>query len=292
MNDLKSVYSFNTIKSIEGNNNHYSIYRAFDAVLNQVVKADKTTVFGTAVQDTSTGTNYNRYDVQHLDIINAYDDLKDAKMEDTAASKTAELAAYESPAKAVLMLDTPTNANPDSTTTEPADTADPCKKKIDLTISKIWKDFANIDGKRPNSITVKVYQQEFKADGTAVGDKALYETVTLTKADAQNGQSSVWRTVLKDAPVLKYTMGSDGKPTDTIQAYYVYSFEEETVPGYTMTESKYDEKTYHATITNTHHPRLPDTGSTGDWMFVMFGVGILLFAFAVPRRRRDKGEME
>ena len=101
------------------------------------------------------------------------------------------------------MLDTPTNANPDSTTTEPADTADPCKKKIDLTISKIWKDFANIDGKRPNSITVKVYQQEFKADGTAVGDKALYETVTLTKADAQNGQSSVWRTVLKDAPVLK-----------------------------------------------------------------------------------------
>lgn len=290
VNDLKSVYSFNTIKSIEGNNNHYSIYRAFDAALNQVVKADRTTVFGTAEQDTSTGTNYNRYDVKHLDIINAYDDLKDAKMEDTAASKTAELAAYESPAKAVLMLDTPTSANPDSTTTEPADTADPCKKKIDLTISKIWKDFANIDGKRPESITVKVYQQEFTKDGNPVRVKALYATVTMTKADAQNGQSSVWRTVLKDAPVLKYTMGSDEKPTDTIEAYYVYSFEEEPVPGYTMTESKYDGKTYHATITNTHHPRLPDTGSTGDWMFVMFGVGILLFALAVPRRRKDKGE--
>ena len=292
VNDLKSVYSFNTIKSIEGDNNHYSIYRAFNDALKQVVKADGNTVFGTAKQDTSTGTNYNRYDVKHLDIINAYDDLKDAKMEDTAASKTAELAAYESPAKAVLMLDTPTNANPDSTTTEPADTADPCKKKIDLTISKIWKDFANIDGKRPDSITVKVYQQEFTKDGNPVGNKALYATVTMTKADAQNGQSSVWRTVLKDAPVLKYTMGSDGKPTDTIEAYYVYSFEEDTVPGYTMTESKYDEKTYHATITNTHHPRLPDTGSTGDWMFVMFGVGILLFALAVPRRRKDKGEME
>ena len=291
VNDLKSVYSFNTIKSIEGNNNHYSIYRAFDAVLNQVVKVDNTR-FGTAEQDTSTGTNYNRYDVQHLDIINAYDDLKDAKMEDTTASKTAELEAYVSPAKAVLMLDTPTNANPDSTTTEPADTADPCKKKIDLTISKIWKDFANIDGKRPDSITVKVYQQEFKADGSSVVEKALYATVTMTKADAQNGQSSVWRTVLKDAPVLKYTMGSDGKPTNTIKAYYVYSFEEDPVPGYTMTEPKYDEKTYHVTITNTHHPRLPDTGSIGDWMFVMFGVGILLFALAVPRRRKDKGEME
>lgn len=292
VNDLKSVYSFNTIQSIEGNNNYYSIYRAFDTVLNRVVKADRTTIFSTAKSDTSTGTNYNRYDVKHLEIINAYDDLKDAKMEDTTASKTADLAAYESPAKAVLMLDTPTNANPDSTTTEPADTADPCKKKIDLTISKIWKDFANIDGKRPDSITVKVYRQEFKANGSPAEDKAWYATVTMTKADAQNGQSSVWRTVLKNAPVLEYTMGSDGKPTNTIKAYYVYSFEEDPVPGYTTTEPKYDEKTYHATITNTHHPRLPDTGSTGDWMFVMFGVGILLFALAVPRRRKDKGEME
>lgn len=292
VNDLKSVYSFNTIQSIEGNNNYYSIYRAFDTVLNRVVKADRTTIFSTAKSDTSTGTNYNRYDVKHLEIINAYDDLKDAKMEDTTASKTADLAAYESPAKAVLMLDTPTNANPDSTTTEPADTADPCKKKIDLTISKIWKDFANIDGKRPDSITVKVYQQEFKANGSPVEGKALYATVTMTKADAQNGQSSVWRTVLKNAPVLEYTMGSDEKPTNTIKAYYVYSFEEDPVPGYTTTEPKYDEKTYHVTITNTHHPRLPDTGSTGDWAFVMFGVGILLFALAVPRRRKDKGEME
>lgn len=292
VNDLKSVYSFNTIQSIEGNNNYYSIYRAFDTVLNRVVKADRTTIFSTAKSDTSTGTNYNRYDVKHLEIINAYDDLKDAKMEDTTASKTADLAAYESPAKAVLMLDTPTNANPDSTTTEPADTADPCKKKIDLTISKIWKDFANIDGKRPDSITVKVYRQEFKADGTPGREKAYYKTVVMTKDDAQNGQSSVWRTVLKNAPVLEYTMGSDEKPTNTIEAYYVYSFEEDPVPGYTMTESKYDEKTYHATITNTHHPRLPDTGSTGDWAFVMFGVGILLFALAVPRRRKDKGEME
>lgn len=292
VNDLKSVYSFNTIQSIEGNNNYYSIYRAFDTVLNRVVKADRTTIFSTAKSDTSTGTNYNRYDVKHLEIINAYDDLKDAKMEDTTASKTADLAAYESPAKAVLMLDTPTNANPDSTTTEPADTADPCKKKIDLTISKIWKDFANIDGKRPDSITVKVYRQEFKANGSPVGNKAWYATVTLTKADAQNGQFSVWRTVLKNAPVLEYTMGSDEKPTNTIKAYYVYSFEEDPVPGYTTTEPKYDEKTYHATITNIHHPRLPDTGSTGDWMFVMFGVGILLFALAVPRRRKDKGEME
>lgn len=289
VNDLKSVYSFNTIQSIEGNNNYYSIYRAFDTVLNRVVKADRTTIFSTAKSDTSTGTNYNRYDVKHLEIINAYDDLKDAKMEDTTASKTADLAAYESPAKAVLMLDTPTNANPDSTTTEPADTADPCKKYVDLTISKIWKDFANIDGKRPNEITVNIYQQEFKPDGTA-GNKTLYQTITMTKDDVESGHASTWRTVLKNAPVLKYQTTADGTVTDTIEAYYVYSFQEETVPGYTLTGSTYDEKTYHATITNTHHPMLPDTGSTGDWLYVVVGVGILLLALSVPRKRKGRRE--
>lgn len=288
VNDLKSVYSFNTIKSIEGNNNHYSIYRAYNALLAKVAKANKD-VFGSAEKDTSTGTDYNRYEVLHLDKITEFSDLKDAKMEDAAAATTADLAAYASPAKAVLMLDTANADNPDSTITEPADTADPCKKYVDLTISKIWKDFANIDGKRPNEITVNIYQQEFKPDGTA-GNKTLYQTITMTKDDVESGHASTWRTVLKNAPVLKYQKAADGTVTDTIEAYYVYLFEEETVPGYTLTDSTYDEKTYHATITNTHHPMLPDTGSTGDWLYVVVGVGILLLALSVPRKRKGRRE--
>lgn len=288
VNDLKSVYSFNTIKSIEGNNNHYSIYRAFNEVLKNVAKANKD-VFGSAEKDTSTGTDYNRYDVLHLDKITEFSDLKDAKMEDAAAATTADLAAYESPAKAVLMLDTANADNPDSTITEPADTADPCKKYVDLTISKIWKDFANIDGKRPDEIKVNIYQREFKPDGTA-GGKTLYKTITMTKDDVESGHASTWRTVLKNAPVLNYQKAADGTVTDTIEAYYVYSFEEEAVPGYTLTDSTYDEKTYHATITNTHHPMLPDTGSTGDWLYVVVGVGILLLALSVPRKRKGRRE--
>ena len=288
VNDLKSVYSFNTIKSIEGNKNHYSIYRAYNALLAKVAKANKD-VFGSAVKDTSTGTDYNRYDVLHLDKITEFLDLKDAKMEDAAAATTADLAAYASPAKAVLMLDTANTDNPDSTITEPADTADPCKKYVDLTISKIWKDFANIDGKRPNEIKVNIYQQEFKPDGTA-GNKTLYKAIIMTKDDVESGHASTWRTVLKNAPVLKYQKAADGNVTDTIEAYYVYSFEEETVPGYTLTDSTYDEKTYHATITNTHHPMLPDTGSTGDWLYVVVGVGILLLALSVPRKRKGRRE--
>lgn len=288
VNDLKSVYSFNTIKSIEGNKNHYSIYRAYNALLDKVAKANKD-VFGSAVKDTSTGTDYNRYDVLHLDKITEFSDLKDAKMEDAAANTTADLAAYASPAKAVLMLDTANTDNPDSTITEPADTADPCKKYVDLTISKIWKDFANIDGKRPNEIKVNICQQEFKPDGTA-GNKTLYKAIIMTKDDVESGHASTWRTVLKNAPVLKYQKAADGTVTDTIEAYYVYLFEEETVPGYTLTGSTYDEKTYHATITNTHHPMLPDTGSTGDWLYVVVGVGILLLALSVPRKRKGRRE--
>lgn len=288
VNDLKSVYSFNTIKSIEGNNNHYSIYRAFNEALKNVAKANKD-VFGSAEKDTSTGTDYNRYEVLHLDKITEFSDLKDAKMEDAAAATTADLAAYESPAKAVLMLDTANTDNPDSTITEPADTADPCKKYVDLTISKIWKDFANIDGKRPNEIKVNIYQQEFKPDGTA-GNKTLYKAIIMTKDDVESGHASTWRTVLKNAPVLKYQKAADGTVTDTIEAYYVYLFEEEAVPGYTLTGSTYDEKTYHATITNTHHPMLPDTGSTGDWLYVVVGVGILLLALSVPRKRKGRRE--
>ena len=288
VNDLKSVYSFNTIKSIEGNNNHYSIYRAFNEALKNVAKANKD-VFGSAEKDTSTGTDYNRYEVLHLDKITEFSDLKDAKMEDAAAATTADLAAYASPAKAVLMLDTANADNPDSAITEPADTADPCKKYVDLTISKIWKDFANIDGKRPDEIKINIYQQEFTPDGTA-GRKTLYKAIIMTKDDVESGHASTWRTVLKNAPVLKYQTTADGTVTDTIEAYYVYSFEEETVPGYTLTGSTYDEKTYHATITNTHHPMLPDTGSTGDWLYVVVGVGILLLALSVPRKRKGRRE--
>ena len=283
VNDLKSVYSFNTIKSIEGNHNYYSIYRAFNEALKEVVKADKTTVFGTAVQDTSTGTNYNRYQVLHLDKIIAYTDLENAKM--AGDGVTADLAAYESPAKAVLMLDTANTPNPDNTTSEPADTADPCKKYVDLTISKIWKDFSNLDGSRPESITVNVYQQTYDIKGTSIGDKVHYETVTLTEADREAGHAATWRKVLENAPVAKYKVDADGKITDEIEYYYVYTFEEEDVPGYTASQS-YNDKTYHVTFTNTHQPKLPFTGGLGDLLFVAIGAVLILFALTTGKTRR------
>ena len=282
VNDLKSVYSFNTIKSIEGNGNHYSIYRAFNEALKEVVKADKTP-FGTAVQDTSTGTNYNRYQVLHLDKIIAYTDLENAKMAGNGV--TADLSAYASPAKAVLMLDTVNSPNPDNTTSEPADTADPCKKYVDLTISKIWKDFSNLDGSRPNSLTIKVYWQTYDIQGNSIGKKELYKTVTLTEADREAGHAATWRKVLENAPVAKYKVDANHNVTDEIEYYYVYTFEEEDVPGYTASQS-YNGKTYHVTFTNTHQPKLPFTGGLGDLLFVAIGAVLILFALTTGKTRR------
>lgn len=282
VNDLKSVYSFNTIKSIEGNNNHYSIYRAFNEALNTVVKADKTP-FGTAEQDVTTGTNYNRYEVLHLDKIAAFGDLQNAQME--GQGLTADLKAYASPAKAVLMLDTVNSPNPDNTTSEPADTADPCKKYVELTISKIWKDFSNLDGSRPKSITVNVYQQTYDIQGTSIGENVLYKTVKLTEADREAGHAATWRKVLENAPVAKYKVDADGKITDEIEYYYVYTFVEEDVPGYTASQS-YNDKTYHVTFTNTHQPKLPFTGGLGDLLFVAIGAVLILFALTTGKTRR------
>ena len=283
VNDLKSVYSFNTIKSIEGNNNHYSIYRAFNEALKEVVKADKTP-FGTAVQDITTGTNYNRYQVLHLDKITAYTDLENAQMAGNGV--TADLSAYASPAKAVLMLDTANSPNPDNTTSEPADTADPCKKYVDLTISKIWKDFSNLDGSRPESLTVKVYQQAYDMQGNSMGDRILYETVILTEEDREAGHAATWRKVLKNAPVAKYKVDANGKITDEIECYYVYTFEEEDIPGYTLKSQSYNDKTYHVTFTNTHQPKLPFTGGSGDLLFVAIGAVLILFALTTGKTRR------
>lgn len=283
VNDLKSVYSFNTIKSIEGNNNHYSIYRAFNEALKEVVKADKTP-FGTAVQDITTGTNYNRYQVLHLDKITTYTDLENAKMAGNGV--TADLSAYASPAKAVLMLDTANSPNPDNTTSEPADTADPCKKYVNLTISKIWKDFSNLDGSRPKELTVKVYQQTYDIQGTPIGGKVLYKTVTLTEADREAGHAATWRKVLENAPVAKYKVDANDKITDEIEYYYVYTFEEEDVPGYILTKQSYNDKTYHVTFTNTHQPKLPFTGGSGDLLFVAIGAVLILFALTTGKTRR------
>ncbi|MBM6920081.1 Cna B-type domain-containing protein [Phocea massiliensis] len=286
-NDLKSVYDFNTITSIEGNNNRYSIYRPFNSAFTQVILAGGT-AFASAQQDTSVDITYNRYDVTHLALFDTFNDLKGA-LETGKSNTQRELLVYVSAAKAVLMMDANAPDNPQPTTPEPGQTADPCEDTVDLTINKIWDDWGNFDGLRPGEIKIDIYQQKFAPDGKEIGEQVLYRTITLTTEDLVPNDSNLWRKIVADLPVIEYESDEQGAPTDQVKAYYIYSFEEQAVAGYTETLG-YNEGIYEVTITNHHDPELPDVGGIGSLIFVVVGVGILLPALLVRKRRGGRKE--
>ena len=338
-NDLTSVYAMNTIASIEGEGNRYSIYRANDPLLTKIQTSDDGKMVGSnAVEDETTG--YNRYDIDHITdfavIINTdkgmkvydmFEALDGAVMTDGTmdASEAPALAAYqENGAKAVLMLDTPTEPNPETTVPEPGVGGDPCAETVDLTVQKIWDDWFDFGGSRPDSVTLTIYQQTYTPqpadeaqtpnypaqgkDGMVwapYGEKTPYTgsglengVVTLTKEDQESVWSAVWRTVLRDAPVFAFEDADKDKVWDEgekITAYYVYTVEEPEVPnGYEAIIDNYDPTDagdYELTVTNKRSIPLPDTGAGGDAMFVAVGVGILLLGLTLTKRRRPrKGE--
>ena len=341
-NDLKSVYTFNDIASIEGDGNQYSIYRASDPTLTHISSGDNLLGSGsepvTAQQDTTTGVAYNRYDIDHIkDFENVIDTDKEMTVFDmfkalygavmTGGEGVTPLAldAYqESGAKAVLMLDTPTEPNPETTVPEPGVGGDPCAETVDLTVQKIWDDWFGFGGNRPDSVTLTIYQQTYtlqpadeaqtpnylaQGKGGMVwaphGEKTPYTgsglengVVTLTKEDQESVWSAVWSTVLRDAPVFAFE-DKDGDNVwdegEAITAYYVYTVEEPVVPnGYEAIIDNYDPTDagdYELTVTNKRSIPLPDTGAGGDAMFVAVGVGLLLLGLTLTRRRRPrKGE--
>lgn len=252
-NDLTSVYAMNTIASIEGEGNRYSIYRANDPSLTTIQTSDGgKTVGSKAVADETTG--YNRYDIDHITdfegIINTgkgmkvYDMFKaldGAVMTGDEGVTPLALDAYqENGAKAVLMLDTPTKPNPGTMVPEPGVMGDPCSEKVDLKVQKIWDDWFNLGGSRPDSITLIVYQQKFTPqDEKTVGegvttypsteegkvwapaDKKFYYgpgmdelkpeedsepegKLTLTVKDQESNWSAVWSKVLENVPVFEF----------------------------------------------------------------------------------------
>ena len=119
-----------------------------------------------------------------------------------------------------------------------------------------------------------------------MGKRKLYNTVILTEEDQEAGHAATWRKVLKNAPVAQYKVDANGKITDEIEYYYVYTFEEEDIPGYTLKSQSYNDKTYHVTFTNTHQPKLPFTGGSGDLLFVAIGAVLILFALTTGKTRR------
>ena len=274
---LNSSYSFNTKEKVEGEENNYRIYRKLDTALDQIKKgSDKLNI--SYEKDVSSG--WNIYTLGHMNSVKSYETLQNAKLTDDTSSTTAELKAYESPAKAVLMADTKTTLNTgESDTPEPSESQDPCDEHIKLTINKIWKDFNNFDNSRPNSITVSISRTWTGADGIEQTQQVPgYESYTI------NGSidKSKWQEVIKELPAYR-TEGDD-------IYYYTYSVTEREIQGYTTTIKNSDDG-FTFTIINRHFALLPDTGGKGIMMFIIAGGLLLAFLLYTERRRKRKQTM-
>lgn len=274
--DLNSVYKFNTKAGVEGENNNYRIYRKPVITFDEIKKNSK------LLTDTfSQGNGWSIFSVKHVVQVDEYNTLQNAVMATKDSSETADLNAYVSDAKAVLMSDTKTTVNTgDSTSPEPSDAQDPCDEYINLTINKVWKDFRNMDNIRPDTITVTISRSWTDTEGTKHTEVVPgYENYEI-KGDISK---STWQKVVETLPA--YIKDDAEKPH-----YYEYSVTETEIKGYTTTiETSKDGFTF--TIINRHFALLPDTGGEGIMMFIIAGGLLLAFLLYTGRRRKRKQAM-
>ena len=267
---LNSVYDFNKLEKVEGEENNYRIYRKLDKSFNEIKGNNQK-----LNSDYENNGDWNIYTIKHMDIVKAFNNLENAVLSN--GSETANLKAYESPAKAVLMADTKTTLNTgESDTPEPSESQDPCDNLVKLTINKVWKDFDNFDHKRPDRITVTIsrtWKDENNVEKTEV--VSGYESYTITGSI----NKSTWQEVIKDLPA--YFKESDGAVR-----YYKYSVTETEIDGYSTTiNTSNDGFTF--MITNKHFPCLPGTGGFGNYLY--YTIAILLFlVYFVMRYRKNK----
>ena len=262
---LESNWDFNTVYAIEGENNHYRIYREPDAAYKDLKKGS--TVLQHSFESTQ---EWNIYDIQHMEKgkVEKFKDLENAVMSNGTERK--DLLAYmENGAMAVLMDNTPTQpTQPGEGEPEP-DVQDPCKDVIELTIRKIWKGDEEKD--RPESIQFLI-TRTYEKNGATITDDTFKEEVILSKEDAQS--SDTWEKILSGEKYTAYKLGDNDE-----KYYYTYHVSEDGVPGYETTIK--GDGTYNYTITITNKKNwfdsiLPETGGFGP--FFIYGIGILLLA--------------
>lgn len=274
--DLNSVYDFNTKAGVEGENNNYRIYRKPAISFDEIKKNSK------LLTDTFSQENgWSIFSVKHVVQVDEYNTLQNAVMATKDSSETADLNAYVSDAKAVLMSDAKTTINTgDSTSPEPSDTQDPCDEFVNLTINKVWKDFRNMDNIRPDTIKVTISRSWTDAEGTKHTEVVPgYENYEI-KGDISK---STWQKVVETLPA--YIKDDAEKPH-----YYEYSVTETEIKGYTTTiETSKDGFTF--TIINRHFALLPDTGGEGIMMFIIAGGLLLAFLLYTGRRKKRKQTM-
>ena len=338
---LKSVWDFNTMSDIlgpvdKGNGdkayNTYRIYRkaAANASEARTSAQDGNKIFSQKnTADDALNTGLDRWEVKLFDVVNTYDSsavhssasgdagttwvgIKDAVVDSTDGSTKTKLDAYQSPAKAVLMLDVPVSDNNGGLTPEPDDGQDPCGKDgcktVDLTLQKVWR---NGQLERPDAITLEVTAtytnaagEQVKAgklecfkDDCATEERANPFTVTMTAKENGSAWSDTWRTKLTGLPVAFVDKGS-GPNGEDVTRYYTYTVKELNMTyasgdtdgnaetktpaeaGYSVSVKYGTDKDGKYVVTVTNFSPLPETGGNGTLLFVMLGVLMLALGTA------------
>ena len=338
---LKSVWDFNTMSDILGpvDDGHggkaYNTYRIYRKAAANASEARTSAQDGNKIfsQKNTAGdalnTGLDRWEVKLFDVVNTYDSsavhssasgdagttwvgIKDAVVDSTDGSTKTKLDAYQSPAKAVLMLDATVTDNNGGLTPEPDDGQDPCGKDgcktVDLTLQKVWR---NGQLERPDAITLEVTAtytnaagEQVKAgklecfkDDCATEERANPFTVTMTAKENGSAWSDTWRTKLTGLPVAFVDKGS-GPNGEDVTRYYTYTVKELNMTyasgdtdgnaetktpaeaGYSVSVKYGTDKDGKYVVTVTNFSPLPETGGNGTLLFVMLGVLMLALGTA------------
>ncbi|MBM6855381.1 Cna B-type domain-containing protein, partial [Mediterraneibacter glycyrrhizinilyticus] len=202
---LQSNYT--TLKDIEGDNNHYFVYRLWDEDgLTDLYAKDGTTKItddAFLMEDWSEDspymidqTAYYMYPVLHMQHSENYthEDLWNGAYQTTEKNIVRfPVNVYVSDAQADLMLGTPTTDNVSDPDKSEGDMQDPCDDEATLTIQKIWYDDNDRDTKRPEKISITV---------TRKGDE--WEKEIQMSSENVTTDPNVWTETVK-VPVNKET---------------------------------------------------------------------------------------
>lgn len=311
---LQSVYRFNTIESIEGENNRYPVYRYTDRTYAFTSTGEQ--IGDQAVTDQESPAGYKRFDIRYLALPLAleanepytalFEKWRNAVLaSDSTGAGAVPIKVYESSAKAVLMMDAFNAENDQGLVPVPAEMKDPCDEKINITIQKIWNDRNDANGVRPDHIKVRIWQHYYNPDGTQkmIDDEPavyIYNDVdkipdidsdgwfTISLEDHGQSGSAVWTRTIEGLPAAEYTTDSSTGEKQVVY-YFSYTVEEQPVSGYTASVTS-NSAGSEFTIINTRQPSLPVTGGDGDWSFVILGTGIILAAVFMFRRKKTVGQ--
>lgn len=285
-----------TPEGLEGIENYYYIYRELDADYTAAYTSTGS-VIAAAEADASSvsGESFNRYEVEHLEVVDTLADLAGAQERGSAGSR--ELKAYRSSAKYVGMADAVLKDNLIGMVPMPGEKKDPCEPEpIEITVQKVWNDENDAQHHRPESLSVVIETVEY---GAGIPERAVIagwvpaslrgsivdtRSIVLTAADA-DAFSDTWRRVVDD---LTYGFYQNGK-------YYVYYVHEQT-PEYYNSAYTVDHASASVKLTNTYW-RLPETGAGGEIMYLLTGTALLITSAALAihiqiknRRRRHYEE--